>query len=133
MRDPLPYIADVLRILAGAAPLRAQDPPVITLRDDWRCAGRCAFTYADGSTLAVRLYVDCAGNRPRWLKYSFVHRDATGVLRIRWDDAAHEPGRGRFPHVHLADGRVVPGGPPRLRDVAALIRDAVARTLADQP
>jgi hypothetical protein len=53
-------------------------------------------------------------------------------VRIRWDDAAHEPGRGRIPHVHLADGRVVAGGPPRLRQVADLIGKAVAQALAER-
>jgi len=132
VRDPLPYIDDVLRILAGAAPVRAMDPPAIDVRSDWRCILSCALTYADGSRLDVRLFIDCSGAVPVWLEYGFQYRDARGALRARWDQAPHRAGGKPYPHVHLADGRVVPGGPPRLRDVAALIRDAVARALAGE-
>jgi hypothetical protein len=66
VRDPLPSIDDALRLLANAAPLLALDRPV---------------TYADGSTLAIRLYIDCSGSQPRWVKYSFdtSRRDRRGA------------------------------------------------------
>lgn len=132
MRDPLPYIDDALRLLANAAPLQAVDPPAIGLRSDWQCELACAFTYADGSRLDARLFVDCSGVAPVWIEYGFQYRDARGTLRARWDQVPHRSGDTPYPHVHLADGRVVAGGPPRLREVADLIGKAVAQALAER-
>ena len=122
MRELIPYCQDVMRILTEIDD-EAEATSVITERDN-QCGGlSLAIRYRGGSTLHAELWVNCSGEAPRWDDYAFHYQDRTNALRFRYDNAPHHQELPNFPHhLHLADGRVRPLGPPGLRPLAQAVR-----------
>ena len=124
MRDLISHFEDATRLLSEPDPTTQIDHRTIEERDNQYGGLALSLSYSDNSTLHVRLWVDCSGEYPRWISYSFQHQGAHDELRFRYDDARHHPELPNFPHhLHLGpDNEALPFGPPSLRDVATAIQ-----------
>lgn len=77
----------------------------------------------DGDLLEMFERFQIAGERLLVSRYSFHWQSADGVLRKRWDNAAHHPEVPTYPH-HIHDGtdaNVLPHKPMSAEEVLATI------------
>src|SRR6266508_3553809 len=120
MRDLLPHVEDLVRILTADPAAHIASGPDITERDGQYGRLALVLRYDDGSTLQVWLWADCSADVPKWPSYRFHYQDRGGRLRFRHDNAPHYRELPNFPH-HLHVGpdeeRVMPFGPPTVREV----------------
>lgn len=88
------------------------------------------FTLIDDSTLDVTEYIQAPEEVDSQVKrYSYHWMDASGRLRLRWDNVNHYPNLPGYPH-HVHDGdekNVLPGEPMSLLKVL----DFIARHLKE--
>ena len=78
---------------------------------------------SDHSILHVKDYLFVDGTR----KYAYHWQDATGQLRMRWDNSPHHQYIATFPHhKHLFSDVVTESQERNLRDVLEAIRQTVA-------
>lgn len=126
MRDLIPYLDDVIRILTSAVPGGTVERSLIRVRDNEVGGISSLIRYPDASALHLRIWADCSGNVPKWRSYAFDYRANDGSLRFRYDNAAHHPGLPNFPHhVHLPGDVTLAAESPSLREIAARIKREV--------
>ncbi len=75
-------------------------------------------TLTDQSFLYIRDYLFEDGRR----KYVFHWQEATGQLRIRWDNSPHHPEIATFPHHKHDSNGISPSQERTLADVLEIIR-----------
>ncbi len=79
-----------------------------------------SITYADGSVLHFREFLDAAGETVDKLTYTYHYQDAGNQLIFRYDNARHRPLLRSLEHKH-APGQVVEMPAPALDEVLAEI------------
>lgn len=79
--------------------------------------------FNDHSILHIKDYLFSDGTR----KYAYHWQDATGQLRMRWDNSPHHQHIATFPHhKHLFPDVVTESQERNLRDVLEAVRQTVA-------
>jgi len=76
----------------------------------------------NGSVLVVREYVKAKYKLER-LRYAYQYHDSDGALTFRYDNAVHRPSLGFKEHKHLADGKIIPSGPP---DIWGVVEEVIS-------
>lgn len=122
MKDAAEYVAYIKSLLIS-------NPQIVSVKivreeaQDKLGLYRYRLGLADGGLLEIFERFEVVSDEVKVTKYSFQWQDAVGVLRKRWDSAAHHPELPTHPH-HLHDGteeNVLPHEPITAKDILKII------------
>lgn len=122
MKDAADYIAYVKSLLIS----NSQIVSVKIVREEMQDKlglYRYRLSLADGGLLEMFERFEVVSDEVKVTKYSFQWQDAVGVLRKRWDSAAHHPEVPTHPY-HLHDGseeNVLPHESITAKDILKII------------
>lgn len=111
------YVADLQKVIAefSQSGLLLHSEVNADMRTEHIGLLKGILNFADSSTLFFKEYLDLHHAVDKKM-YSFHYQDAQGMLRFRYDDAAHKPPLGFQNHKHTTE-ETVASSMPVLSDV----------------